>query len=176
MVRQGLGGWPVMNLYQWSFLVPLMGGRYHIIPQLAVFFHLYTTYIFPSGWLYNLYITYHLLREQSKRLLIITGRCKTPGTPWQVIEFSSGDECSFLPRTRHGIVVFSVGERWRRGRGVKGTQKLVGYHDYVPGTFPRWWFQHMFYFMYIYIYIYLGKWSNLTNVFHMGWKHHLVSY
>lgn len=25
-----------------------------------------------------------------------------------VIEFSSGDECSFLPRTRHGIVVFSV--------------------------------------------------------------------
>ena len=27
--------------YQWSFLVPLIGGRYHIIPQLAV----YTTYI-----------------------------------------------------------------------------------------------------------------------------------
>ena len=26
---------------QWSFLVPLIGGRYHIIPQLAV----YTTYI-----------------------------------------------------------------------------------------------------------------------------------
>ena len=28
-------------LYQWSFLVPLIGGRYHIIAQLAV----YTTYI-----------------------------------------------------------------------------------------------------------------------------------
>ena len=27
--------------YQWLFLVPLLGGRYHIIPQLAV----YTTYI-----------------------------------------------------------------------------------------------------------------------------------
>ena len=26
---------------QWSFLVPLIGGRYHLIPQLAV----YTTYI-----------------------------------------------------------------------------------------------------------------------------------
>ena len=41
---------------QWSFLVPLMGGRYHIIPQLAV----YTTYRLPIGWLY---ITYHLVRE-----------------------------------------------------------------------------------------------------------------
>ena len=38
------------------FLVPLIGGRYHIIPQLAV----YTTYILPIGWLYG---TYHLLRE-----------------------------------------------------------------------------------------------------------------
>ena len=38
---------------QWLFLVPLKGGRWHIIPQLAV----YTTYI---PWLYA---TYHLLRE-----------------------------------------------------------------------------------------------------------------
>ena len=29
---------------QWLFLVPLKGGRWHIIPQLAV----YTTYILPS--------------------------------------------------------------------------------------------------------------------------------
>ena len=41
---------------QWLFLVPLKGGRWHIIPQLAV----YTTYILPSG---GLYTTYHLLRE-----------------------------------------------------------------------------------------------------------------
>ena len=41
---------------------------------------------------------------------------QTPGTPWQVIEFSSGDECSFLPRTRHGIVVFSVRETLAPGR------------------------------------------------------------
>ena len=34
---------PTINHYQWSFLVPLIGGRYHIIPQLAV----YTTYILP---------------------------------------------------------------------------------------------------------------------------------
>ena len=39
---------------QWLFLVPLKGGRWHIIPQLAV----YTTYILPSGGLYN---PYHLL-------------------------------------------------------------------------------------------------------------------
>ena len=41
---------------QWSFLVPLIGGRYHIFS----IHHLYTTYILPIGWLY---ITYHLLRE-----------------------------------------------------------------------------------------------------------------
>ena len=41
---------------QWLFLVPIKGGRWHIIPQLAV----YTTYILPSG---RLYATYHLLRE-----------------------------------------------------------------------------------------------------------------
>ena len=43
-------------LIQWLFLVPLKGGRWHIIPQLAV----YTTYILPSG---GLYATYHLLGE-----------------------------------------------------------------------------------------------------------------
>ena len=41
---------------QWSFLVPLMGGRWYIIPQLAI----YKWYILPIGWLYG---TYHLLRE-----------------------------------------------------------------------------------------------------------------
>ena len=44
-------------LFQWLFLVPVKGGRWHIIPQFAV----YTTYILPSGGLY--YATYHLLRE-----------------------------------------------------------------------------------------------------------------
>ena len=43
-------------VFQWLFLVPLKGGRWHIIPQLAV----YTTYILPSG---GLYATYHLLGE-----------------------------------------------------------------------------------------------------------------
>ena len=37
-------------------MVPLKGGRWHIIPSLAV----YTTYILPSG---GLYATYHLLGE-----------------------------------------------------------------------------------------------------------------
>ena len=37
-------------------MVPLKGGRWHIIPQLAV----YTTYILPSGGFYN---PYHLLGE-----------------------------------------------------------------------------------------------------------------
>ena len=32
----------------------------------------------------------------------------------------------------------------------------------------RWWFQRFFYF-----HLYLGKWCNLTNIFQMGWNHHL---
>ena len=44
---------------QWLFLVPVKGGRWHIIPQLAVYIT-YTTYILPSG---GLYATYHLLAE-----------------------------------------------------------------------------------------------------------------
>ena len=39
---QGIFCWWCFHLLtQWSFLVPLIGGRYHIIPQLAV----YTTYV-----------------------------------------------------------------------------------------------------------------------------------
>ena len=44
---------------QWLFLVPLKGGRWHIIPQLAV----YTTYIPLVYCLLGLYATYHLLGE-----------------------------------------------------------------------------------------------------------------
>ena len=47
--------------FQWLFLVPLKGGRWHIIHQLAGnSYRLYTTYILPSG---GLYATYHLLGE-----------------------------------------------------------------------------------------------------------------
>ena len=35
-------------------------------------------------------------------------------------------------------------------------------------TITRWWFQIFFYF-----HPYLGKWSNLTNIFQMGWNHQL---
>ena len=31
-------------LYQWSFLVPLIGGRWYIITQFAVYIYIYTTY------------------------------------------------------------------------------------------------------------------------------------
>ena len=48
------------SVFQWLLLVPLKGGRWHIIPQLAV----YTTYI-PLIYclLGGLYATYHLLGE-----------------------------------------------------------------------------------------------------------------
>jgi len=38
-----------------------------------------------------------------------------------------------------------------------------GYKEKLGGGF-----KHFFYF-----YPYLGKWSNLTNIFQMGWNHHL---
>ena len=48
------------RLDQWLFLVPLKGGRWHIIPQLAV----YTTYIPLIYCLVGgLYATYHLSGE-----------------------------------------------------------------------------------------------------------------
>ena len=52
----------LVTVYQWIFQVPVKGGRWHIIPQLAVYttYIIYTTYILPSGRLYS---PYHLLRE-----------------------------------------------------------------------------------------------------------------
>ena len=47
------------------FWFPLIGGRWHISPQLAV----YTTYILPVGWLYA---TYHLLGEPETTIDTIT--------------------------------------------------------------------------------------------------------
>ena len=37
-------------------------------------------------------------------------------------------------------------------------------------TITRWWFQIIFY-----VHPYLGKWSNLTNMFQVGWNHQLES-
>ncbi len=65
------------NHCQWLFLVPLKGGRWHIIPQLAV----YTTYILPSG---GLYATYHLLGEPETTLDTGWSYFSTPAPPWQV--------------------------------------------------------------------------------------------
>ena len=46
---------------QWSFLVPLIGGRYHIIPQLVIY-KWYISGIFPANW-GIIYHRSHLLRE-----------------------------------------------------------------------------------------------------------------
>ncbi len=67
--------------FQWLFLVPLKGGRWHIIPQLAV----YTTYILPIG---GLYVTYHLLGEPEttidgfKLLNLVATCCTNSRNPW----------------------------------------------------------------------------------------------
>ncbi len=46
-------------------------------------------------------------------------------------------------------------------RGVLGEGFCTGYQKN-----PGWWFQIFFY-----VHPYLGKWSNLTNIFQMGWNH-----
>ena len=53
--------------FQWLFLVPLIGGRYHIIPQLAV----YTTYIPLIYCLLGDYISPTTYKGNQKQLLII---------------------------------------------------------------------------------------------------------
>ena len=54
---------------QWLFLVPLKGGRWHSpSPNWQEKYHLYTTYILPSG---GLYATYHPLQEPEKSIEMI---------------------------------------------------------------------------------------------------------
>ena len=55
-----------------------------------------------------------------------------------------------------------LGKLWGVG-GWKPTPKKV------IQMFSGWWFETCFYF-----HPYLGKWSNLTNIFQMGWNHQLV--
>ena len=39
-------------------------------------------------------------------------------------------------------------------------------------TYTRWWFQISYIFFYFHPY--LGRWSNLTNIFQMGWNHQYI--
>ena len=86
---------PGYQIDQWLFLVPLKGGRWHIIPQLAV----YTTYILPSGGLYN---PYHLLREPETTIELIS-RTLELGKNAEYFRFLfPGKEVYSLPQMLHG--------------------------------------------------------------------------
>ena len=81
------GSWPLKNVppFQWLFLVPLKGGRWHIIPQLAVYtiyIPLYTTYILPSG---GLYATHHLLGELETTIDHFDGISLDDDHVWQFV-------------------------------------------------------------------------------------------
>ena len=41
--------------------------------------------------------------------------------------------------------------------------------EMIHSSLSRWWSQSLFY-----LHPYLGKWSNLPNIFQMGWNHQLV--
>ena len=78
----------ISRLDQWSFLVPLIGGRYRIIPQLALcIYHLYTTYILPIGWLYG---TYHLFKGTRKLHWLEPKKNALPKTNITIVSFWDG--------------------------------------------------------------------------------------
>ena len=60
---------PIKCKDQWSFLVPIKGGTYHIIPQLAI----YTTYILPTTFYGN-------QKQPLKRPPFLSPRPETIGT------------------------------------------------------------------------------------------------
>ena len=93
-------------------IVPLIGGRWYIITQLAVS----TTYILPIGWLY---ITYHLLREPGNSIELYTAQPPklAAGTP----KYSLGRCFSFF-----------FDEAWVR-RSVSEAKKI----NAAAVTFPR---------------------------------------
>ena len=59
----------VLDVYRFLLfqkVLTLKGGRWHIIPKLAV----YTTYILPPG---GLYATYHLIGEPETTIELVSG-------------------------------------------------------------------------------------------------------
>ncbi len=54
---------------------------------------------------------------------------------------------------------------------LKQHLKMDGWNTIVSGRVLSFWVvvSSIFYF-----HLYLGKWSNLTNIFQMGWNHQLV--
>ena len=76
-------------------------------------------------------------------------------------------------RTSFILHILSLPCGWfqRSPSGMNQCVSLFG--DLVEkGQPPRWWFQIFFMFTPIY----LGRWSNLTHIFQMGWNHQLVPF
>ena len=74
-----------------------------------------------------------------------------------------------LPLPQEGLLKLGREIQEKAGRaptGAIGSMGLV----YLP-TWTGWWFQTFFIF-----HPYLGKWSNLTNIFQMGWNRQPVVY
>ena len=123
--------WSISNsknllLYQWSFLVPLIGGRYHIIPQLAV----YTTYIPLIYCLLGDYITCHLLREPETAIdysclwIPSKRRVHGPGGPLALPPSGWNDLC----RTS-AYQLLASGRFWRVNQGMGSFGFPQTYHE-----------------------------------------------
>ena len=64
----------VTVIYQWLFLVPVKGGRWHIIPAIGSIYHLYTTYspcllggyMLPTSHLFMLTRNNHWIYDTSR--------------------------------------------------------------------------------------------------------------
>ena len=84
-------------IYQWLFLVPLKGGRWHIIPQLAV----YTTYIFPSRGLYATDPTFYGNQKQALNLPPLPSQKTNRTTPPEEVAETPQKERQTSSKKRH---------------------------------------------------------------------------
>ena len=120
------------------FLVPIQGGRWHIIPQLAVS----TTYILPSG---GLYATYHLLWEPETTIEV--------GNPTIDNLFGSLDVDSALSMpTRPMTFVFPF-LIWERSEFATRCRINEGF------LFVKIWWNNTWKYIQYYLYMYMYQYS-----------------
>ena len=130
----------------------------------------------PSPMVFSKSRILHMLLGQSQRIWEVWSVAKRSLIPWafQIPSMSLGaifvhfHVGNFQPKSSefHRVELTSKSPK-RRGKFDSEIPVLKGSHDYW--NFTGWWFQ-----IFLNFHPYLGKISNLTNIFQMGWNHHLV--
>ena len=98
----------------------------------------------------HMQMTISCSRWHSEGLVLVKGKCENEGKPSRWM-----DVCQSVCYT---LVFFFL---WNQISSWNCWLQLVN-------SKSRWWFQ-----IFLYFHPYLGKWSNLTNIFQLGWNHQL---